>query len=202
MDIHHYTEEDGSVQILSIDTKNGTYYPLSVRRHDSESLALGGKFAQALSLFIGFDLDIDVNYSKFTRLITFLSLEYLQILESGGFHFYRWDSRTSLHGGRGGATDLWTGHTGGEDWSTDITSNTNMHGFQQIIVLSQASLDEIYNSYYTKYSWMQKYRMGKDFDVEYGALKVRLLSNSRALVFIQLKAGKLRTLRNGKPWDK
>lgn len=155
-----------------------------------------------MSLLLGFDLDNDINFTKFTRLISFLSLEYLQILESGGFHFYRWDSRSSHNGGRGGATDIWTGHTEREEWSTDITTNTDMRGFQQIIVLSQASLDEIYNSYYTKYSWMQKYRMGKNFEVEYGALKVRLLSNNRALVFIPIKAGKLRTIRDGKPWDK
>lgn len=76
-----------------------------------------------------------------------------------------------------------------------------MRGFQQIIVLSQASLDAIYSSYYTKYNWMQKYRMGKNFEVEYGALRVRLLSNDRALVFVHLKAGKLRTVRNGQPWE-
>lgn len=155
-----------------------------------------------MSLLLGFDLDNDVNFTKFTRLITFLSLEYLQVLESGGFHFYRWDSRSSHNGGRGGATDIWTGRTEGEEWSTDITTNTDMRGFQQIIVLSQASLDEVYNSYYTKYSWMQKYRMGKNFEVEYGALKVRLLSNNRALVFVHIKSGKLRTIRDGKPWDK
>lgn len=197
------------MEILSIDTKHGTFL-----RFDSILTAInlivnavfhpllkGGKFAQALSSFLGFDLDDDINLLKFTRLVTFLSLQYLQVLEEGGFYFYRWDSRMSTNR-RGGATDPWKGVTHGDDFGTDIIGHADMRGFQQILVLSQVSLDEVCGAYYDKYSWMQRYRMGKDFEMEYGALKVRLLSNNRALVFVHIKTGKLRTVRDGKPWDK
>jgi hypothetical protein len=97
-------------------------------------------------------------------LIGFMRGEYLQVLEDGGFCLFSSGSPTA--------------------------TSTEMYDFQQIIKLSHASLDKIFEEYYRKRPRMQSFEEG-GFEIKFGVPKVHLLSKNRALVLIQLKSGKL-----------
>lgn len=70
-----------------------------------------------------------------------------------------------------------------------------MFGFEQIITLSQASIDAHFASL-MYLPWMALWE-NHDFTATYGPLKVRLLSNERALVWVELKHGHVKTSHNG-----
>lgn len=109
------------------------------------------------------------------------------ILQDGGFYLSYYDSRITRHPGSG---EVW--HGGSEGHTTEITKKTEMYGFEQVIALSHASLDNIYDEYFAKRDWMQ--RSNNDgFEIHFGAPRVRLLSDKRALVFIPLTSGTLKT---------
>ncbi|KAF8312219.1 hypothetical protein DL93DRAFT_1325415 [Clavulina sp. PMI_390] len=176
VEVVHSVEAEGAVEILTFKAGKG------------------GKFAQNLSVFVGFDLEDEINYAKFSRLISFLSVEYLQILEEGSMYLYRHDSRAH------DAIGTFTGTTSNLDDDVDIATHTTMDGFEQIAILSQFALDQVFSAYHSKHSWMQQASVPGEFSMKYEALRIRLLSNNRVLVFIPIKSGKLRTVRDGKAY--
>ncbi|KAF8313281.1 hypothetical protein DL93DRAFT_1187039 [Clavulina sp. PMI_390] len=188
VEVIHSLEAEGPVEILASKAGKRTQR-LTPDEDLIKQVAIGGKFAQRLSTFAGFDLDDDINYAKFSRFINFLSVEYLQILQEGGTYIYRYDSRTNRP--IGGFMEGTPSQPG------DIAAHLNMHGFQKIIMLSQDSLDQVYSGYYAQYSWMREFSVAEEFSMKYKALTIRLLSNNRALVCIPIKSGKLRTIGGG-----
>lgn len=146
------------------------------------------KFAEHLSDFGGEEFNDDVSWESYQALVTFLCREYLQFLEIGDFYLYYHDSRVFLPGKK----EDWVGTVEDPDYLDRITTSTDMYGFQQIFVLSHASLDNIFAAYHKEREWM-RYSNKDGFEINFGVPKVRLLSDSRALVFIDLKSGTLHT---------
>jgi hypothetical protein len=140
------------------------------------------KFAMDLSEIEGVENDDD--WAAVKILTDFMTQEYLFVLESGGFHLFYQDKRVRVD------PDIIRGWVDPEDYGGQIVTSTEMHGFQQIIALSHASLDKIFTAYYKEHDWMRSDK-GDRFEIRYGVPKVRLLSNRRALVFFRLEDGKL-----------
>jgi hypothetical protein len=145
------------------------------------------RFAQQRSYFGDCDFSDDVNWQSFQALVTFMFQEYLQFLEIGGFYLFYRDSRVFPPGKK----DPWVGQVEDSD-VTGITRLTEMYGFQQIIALSHASLDNIFAAHYKEREWM-RYSNQDGLEINFGVPKVRLLSNSHALLFIHLESGTLQT---------
>ena len=148
------------------------------------------KFAQHLSHFGGCDFGDDIDWLFYETLIAFISWEYIQILVDGSFSLFYYDSRVKRP--LPGKKDLWIGGVEDPDYAAGITTSTEMHGFQQIIALSHASLDSIFHTYYRERGWM-RFSNEDGFKINFGVPKVRLLGGDRALVFIHLESGILRT---------
>lgn len=108
----------------------------------------------------------------------------------GGFSLHYFDTRIKRP--LPGRKDIWIGGVEDPDYAAGITTSTEMYGFQQIIALSHASLDSIFAAYYRERVWMQ-HSNDDGFDITFRSPKVRLLGGNRALVFIHLDSGILRT---------
>lgn len=186
--------------------------------------------------FAGLDeLDDDAMHF-YASLVDFFSADYLEILETSEFHvIYHYDQRWSLtsgsqgnfgeyeeeeeevswgkdediahaHGGAGGHA-----HFAGRvtTWKEVITS-TNMFNFDQIVAVSQASLNTYFNSLYlvaqgaktSDYtSALSKWSYDQYFSATFKPITLRLLSNGKAIVWFHLEEGYLKTLRNWLPWS-
>jgi hypothetical protein len=112
------------------------------------------------------------------------------ILQDGGFYLSYHDTRITHYPGSRGK-ELWVGTVEESGYTTQITTKTEMYGFQQVIALTHSSLNNIFYGYYLERGWM-RHSNEDGFEVHFGAPKVRLLSNKRALVFIHLQSGTLK----------
>lgn len=135
------------------------------------------------------DLDAVAANEDFSAFFDFLSTEYLHILQDSGFYIYRTVSSIEPPVPAPSEDEL--------GWSEKTVTQTEMHGFEQIVVLTQSSVDEIFESLYQKHGFLQAETQLPHFSAEYGPLKIHFLSGERALLFVQLKKGSLKTLRDG-----
>ncbi|KAI0632191.1 hypothetical protein C8Q77DRAFT_1158855 [Trametes polyzona] len=79
--------------------------------------------------------------------------------------------------------------------------HAKMGGFDQIIAISQASMNAQFSTLKTKpsASLLQTWKYQEFFSATFGALSLRLLSNNRAIVWVSLTNGHLKLLRDGVP---
>lgn len=170
------------------------------------------KFIQGLSTFGGLIDEDDFHFACITRLIEFISFEYLNLLIAGGHGLiYHHDARriTEIEGFEGGGesehTDYsgWIGTvtTGGgagyEEWVSgyyeSLVKSTSMCGFDSVICLSAESIEAHF------------IRLIKDekcvdslvkvalegITASFGGLRVKLLSKAKALVSVVIHAGEI-----------
>lgn len=94
------------------------------------------------------------------------------------------------------------GSSGG--WE-DIAEKADMGGFDQIVAISQGGLIAhfltLWNSARTsKEASLVKWNYEDYFEATFKPMTLRLLSNGRAIVWVHLQEGFLKTLRNWLPW--
>ncbi|KAF9516569.1 hypothetical protein BS47DRAFT_1390620 [Hydnum rufescens UP504] len=188
VDVIHEIREGGHIAVLKIDLSNA-------------------RFSQYLSNFTGINEDDPLVVAYINRLIEFFSYEYLQILETAEFHIiYYHDTRITVNleyeTGFGGS---WESSSRdevirGDTWWRDITTKTDMFEFDQIIAVSQESIDEHFRVLLRTYKNLETWSYSTFFNATFGGITVRLLSNERAIIWIDVKEGRFKTLRDWVPW--
>ncbi|EMD31462.1 hypothetical protein CERSUDRAFT_69274 [Gelatoporia subvermispora B] len=153
------------------------------------------------------------------QLVEFFRGEYLEILERLEYHIiyketenvfnFGGESDNEIDGGAYYTSVSDEGGTGGAiigrkvvTW-TEIIAKASMHGFDQIIALSQASIDAHFAGLWASYaeksghyaSILAKWQHDEYFSVSLKPITVRLLSHNRALVSIFLSSGYLHPLK-------
>jgi len=183
------------------------------------SCCSAARFSQDLSIFTGLDDTDSTAVDYVTRLVDFFSVEYLQILETTEYHIiYRIDIRvprepvtdtTYTHGVDEFDVSIngsWAPIHGGSSttstttWSTELTTRTDMHGFDQIITLTHQSINEQFRALLRTERELLKWNHESFFTTTFGPLNVRLLSNERAIVWVHLEEAQLKTLLHGRPY--
>ena len=197
---------------------------------------LAAQFYEQYCNFNGIDEFAEEELLLFrSYIIDFFSQDYLEILESSEFHIiYHFDQRWTFshHGGFigegeeeedevswGKDEDLGHAHGGAvghahsysriTTWKEVITS-TNMYGFDQIVAISQASLNNYFNTLFTVaqtvkasdyHAALAKWDYEQYFSAAFKPITLRLLSNGKAIIWFHLESGHLKTLRNWLPWS-
>ena len=95
--------------------------------------------------------------------------------------------------------------TGTLEW-TEISEKVEMYGFDQIMAISQegiiADFLALWNTARTsKDASLVKWSYEEYFEATFKPMTLRLLSNGRAIVWVHLQEGFLKTLRNWLPWS-
>lgn len=197
--------------------------------------SLAAHFYEHYCNFPGLDEFDDEMMTFRSYIIDFFSQDYLEILETAEFHvIYHYDQRWSItqHGHFGGEfeeeedevswgkdEELGQAHAGAvghshsysriTTWKEVITS-TNMYNFDQIVAISQASLNAHFNSLFnhaqavkaTDYTAaLSKWNYDQYFSATFKPITLRLLSNGKAIIWFHLEEGYLKTLRNWLPWS-
>ena len=91
----------------------------------------------------------------------------------------------------------------------ELTEQTHTHGFDQISAVSQASINAWFKSLWsvsstsksTVDSLLARFQYEQYFSTKFQAPTVRLLSNNRAIIWLHLQDGWLKTLKNWTPWS-
>lgn len=94
---------------------------------------------------------------------------------------------------------------GGGEWK-QISETVDMGGFDQIMAISQGGIIAHFltlwnNARASKEASLVKWAYEDYFEATFKPMTVRLLSNGRAIVWIHLQEGFLKTLRNWLPWS-
>ncbi|EKM54017.1 uncharacterized protein PHACADRAFT_196455 [Phanerochaete carnosa HHB-10118-sp] len=180
---------------------------------------------------VDFDNEDATVLSWVDYIITFISNEYLNIIENAGYNIiyehdlrrrsitgygevgdFDFDGSTDRYACRDGTEDsgmhartmAWRKITQGDDmcdydqitahgrtapemtiWH-EVAQKSDMYGFDQITALSQAAINMYYRSIWTQ--------------AEFKPPTVRLRGDGRAIVFLYIKRGFLKPLRNGAPY--
>ncbi|EMD39997.1 hypothetical protein CERSUDRAFT_112242 [Gelatoporia subvermispora B] len=176
-----------------------------------------------LCKFAGLSLHASETYELAEQFVDFFKVEYLEILESLEYHivykeienvfsfsgegdseidggaYYHSVSDGDAAGGVGGAIVSRKVVT----WK-EIIAKTSMHGFDQVIALSQASIDAHFAGLWASYAGksghyaalLAKWQYGEYFSASLKPITVRLLSNNRALISITLESGHSHPLKD------
>lgn len=165
------------------------------------------KFVQGLSIFGGLIDEDDFHFACITRLIEFISFEYLHILIAGGHGLlYHHDARHIHHyfdAGEPEHTDYsgWVGTitTGGgggfEEWCSEyhqtVIGGAAMCGFDSVISLSAESIEAHFIRLIVgKNSFTSLIELAlAGITASFGGMRVKLLSKEKALVFVTIKHG-------------
>ncbi len=91
----------------------------------------------------------------------------------------------------------------------EITEKTDMQGFDHVSAVSQAAINAYFKSLWTAAqssknavdATLARYTYEQYFSSSFQPMNVRLLSNGRAIVWVHLQEGWLKTLRNWLPWS-
>ncbi|PCH33793.1 hypothetical protein WOLCODRAFT_112517, partial [Wolfiporia cocos MD-104 SS10] len=174
------------------------------------------RFCYELCQTPGYEDADDITLQYFDNLLEFLGGQYLHILEGTG-QLTIYDSRRSSFRFASDEDSL--------SWDTDVTGDSvhgrmaswrqiinksEMYGFDQVIAISQASINTDLKSLWDSAivsgaeghaSLLAKWSFGDYCSVEFAPMRIRLLSDERAVVLIRLKKGFLKTMRNRQPWD-
>ena len=193
----------------------------------TDLLQLDCRFVRAYCVFPKYDETNEIVVRFWTRLIEFFTTEYLDILESAQYHIiYHFDTRwpqtlgfitgttivdeTEVHSGE------WTGAIGGDgsvtqtttttiSW-TEITQKMEMQGFDQIIAITQSGLNTYFRTIFSAAqssktdNLLATWSYDDYFSASFQPINIRLLSHNKAIIWIHLRDGFLKTLRNWLPW--
>ncbi|CCM01094.1 uncharacterized protein FIBRA_03142 [Fibroporia radiculosa] len=207
VDIVHEKLSDGSVTRCALDLTTARAY-------------------HRFCTFPGLDHANEVMTSHCTRLLEFFTASYLDILESVDFHvIYHFDARWQIWdtvdvcGSNDSDSDTGDGI---ESWKLTVGDHTTKHaswvervtrcatsGFDHVSAISQSSINALFNTLWTlgstakitdHTSAVAKWKYEKFFSATFKPMTIRLLSNGRAIVWIHVERGHLKTLRNWLPW--
>lgn len=171
---------------------------------------------RSFSSFGGLDLEDEEERNCLEYVINFVQQEYLNILESAEYHIiYKHDSRW---GSGGGSDDLevivesneaeWHRYSAEDGklisktaaWR-HIIQNSDVGIYDQVTALSEASINSHFRSSTTAGSKLFEWSFDSYFNATFEPPTVRLRGDSGAvIVFINLKSGTLRHLRNHQPY--
>ncbi|PIL22499.1 hypothetical protein GSI_15188 [Ganoderma sinense ZZ0214-1] len=169
------------------------------------------RYHHFLSEFPGYDDTDEFAEESWRLLIGFFAEEYLQILESMRYHIvYSRDTRWEVISNHPSSAheDL-----DGSWWSLELTDksgdcsrqtiqHTKMFGFDQVVAISQGSLNAQFATLCTAaQSILHRWHYKEFFSATFRPLSVRLLSNNRAIVWVHLHGGHLKTLKDLAPWE-
>ncbi|OSX64959.1 hypothetical protein POSPLADRAFT_1044390 [Postia placenta MAD-698-R-SB12] len=172
--------------------------------------------------FAGLEEHDEIALSYCTTLLEFFTSGYLDIMESVDFHvIYHNDTRwvtvkddteflpswTADHETTGAGT-VSAGGSAFVRWTETVTTYS-MHGFDQITAISQSSINALFASLHEQglttkageyAAVLSQWAHEEYFSASFKPITVRLLSNGRAIVWIHLEKGHLKTLRNWQLW--
>lgn len=173
--------------------------------------------------FAGLEEHDEIALSYCTTLLEFFTSGYLDIMESVDFHvIYHNDTRwatvkddteflpswTADHETTGAGT-VSAGGSAFVRWTETVTTYS-MHGFDQITAISQSSINALFASLHEQglttkageyAAVLSQWAHEEYFSASFKPITVRLLSNGRAIVWIHLEKGHLKTLRNWQLWN-
>ncbi|EIW59592.1 uncharacterized protein TRAVEDRAFT_122355 [Trametes versicolor FP-101664 SS1] len=166
------------------------------------------RYHKALSSYPGLDETDDITLDYYDLIIAFFSEEYLQILYNAHYHIlYSHDTRwetirkmrfDSQEDSDGSWWSLELGDSSGVS-SRETIQRTKMFGFDQVTAVSQGSLNAQFSA--TSYVAFHSWAFESYFSASYKPFSLHLLSNNRALVWVHLANGNLKTLKDWALWD-
>ena len=89
---------------------------------------------------------------------------------------------------------------------TETIESLELQGFDQIITLSQSAINAYFRTVFTAAqasrteTTLATWAYDSFFSASYQPITIRLLSNNKAIVWVHLQEGHLKTLRNWSPW--
>ncbi|KDQ52587.1 hypothetical protein JAAARDRAFT_702442 [Jaapia argillacea MUCL 33604] len=167
----------------------------------------------------GFELSEEAGVNYKTHLLKFIQDHYLTLLESSSFNvFYHIDTRlpalpVTPSRPSTGSSDTESINTHVDDkrrsaWK-GIIERSDMHGFDFVQAISPASITEHFKTLWKNahtstddhIKCLREWSYDEYFKATFGVLSLRLLSNGKAVVWVQLEEGHLKTLRNWLLWS-
>ncbi|KAI8986088.1 hypothetical protein BD414DRAFT_416881 [Trametes punicea] len=142
-------------------------------------------------------------------IVSFFTEEYLHILHGARYHIIYFHS-TRVEKIVTGPIDVAEEAEG--NWGIEVVDGsgvmvssretiqrTKMYGFDQVVAISQGSINA--QLALISHTLFRSWCYGESFSVTLKPLSLYLLSNNRAIVWVSLTSGKLKTLDDGKPCD-
>ena len=89
---------------------------------------------------------------------------------------------------------------------TEITQKMEMQGFDQIIAITQSGLNAYFRTIFSAAqssktdNLLATWSYDDYFSASFQPINIRLLSHNKAIIWIHLRDGFLKTLRNWLPW--
>ncbi|KAI0720523.1 hypothetical protein C8T65DRAFT_633331 [Cerioporus squamosus] len=193
VNVLYTSEADGQMVKIAFDLSHARY-------HD------------AASEFPGYeDSDDELANEYWRQAIAFFTEEYLQILESARYHIiYSRDTRWEAVSKR---TSTVHEDSEGSWWSSELAAvsgastretiqRAKMFGFDQVVAISQASINAQFSTLCANlqsifYRWHHESFFGASFR----PMTIHLLSGNRAIVWVHLQGGHMKTLQDWVPSD-
>jgi hypothetical protein len=206
-----YSYQDWEIAVV-VDLIKDVENTINLVKLDMSSI----RFCNHLSIFSGFDLTLDFAATLKTTFVEFIDY-YATALEQSEFHIVhsvdtarpetpvteRSESDDEPGPAEGGFEHVPRGVTQPKTSSVkEVTTKSSTFGFDFVQAVSQQSIIEQFKSLWqlsrdATAEYMKvlgKWSFGDDFKASFGALKIRYLSNERAIVWIQIDEGNLKTL--------
>lgn len=159
-----------------------------------------------LSSYCGLNHDEARSDQYCSTVVNFFVEEYLQILHEARYHIiYSHDSRWEMVGkpkpdaGDESEGSWWTIGLGegGSAASQETIQRTKMYGFDQVVAVSQGSINVQFSA--ASHAIFRTWEFEQSFSATFKPLALHLLSDNRALIWVHITSGKLKTLKNGAP---
>ncbi|KAH9891709.1 hypothetical protein C8Q73DRAFT_782384 [Cubamyces lactineus] len=164
------------------------------------------RYHHMLSSYCGLNHDEARSDQYCSTVVNFFVEDYLQILHEARYHIiYSHDSRWEMVGkpkpdaGDESEGSWWTIGLGegGSAASQETIQRTKMYGFDQVVAVSQGSINVQFSA--ASYAIFRTWEFEQSFSATFKPLALHLLSDNRALIWVHITSGKLKTLKNGAP---
>lgn len=172
----------------------------------SSSVFEDGRYHHTLSAYPGLN-DDDIEFEYRDLIISFFTHHYLGILHGAGYnvlyeHNARWENIKKQkfelsEDVEGSWWSLEATDRGGAS-SRETIQRAKMHGFDQVIAISQESINIQFSAQLASPSavLLHSWAYEEFFSCHFKALSLSLLSNNRAIIWVHLTRGNLRPLDN------
>ena len=87
------------------------------------------------------------------------------------------------------------------DSSRETVQRTKMYGVDQVVAVSQGSLNAQFVTLCATQGVLHLWNYEDFFAATFKPMSLRLLSSNRAIVWVHLQGGHLKTLKDWVPWD-
>ena len=197
----------------TVTLKLPSTYPVSVDRPRDMSDAdvlVDTRYHDFASEYPGLEEDDEIANEYWKNVILFFQEEYFHILESARYHIIythdtRWEAVSKLPATHEDSDGSW--------WSLELSDKsgassretirrTKMFGFDQVVAISQGSLNAQFAALSTTtQSILHRWSYGDYFAATFRPISLRLLSNNRAIVWVDILGGHLKTLKDWSLWE-